>query len=73
MAKKVIKLVLRNCSELPITAKTFHIRKLHPDTDHIEFGNILCKDKDGNTLRTISLARYDEAFMAKRSIKIFDV
>ena len=33
-------------------------RKLHPDTVNVEFGNIVCKDKHGQIVQTISLARY---------------
>lgn len=34
------------------------VRKLHPDTVHVKFGNIVCKDKHGQIVQTISLARY---------------
>ena len=38
-----------------------HVRKLDPATQTIEWGSIVCKDKNGNVVQTISLQRYAEA------------
>lgn len=55
---KTIKLHTRNDSTKAVT------RKLNPATRTIEFGSIVCKDKDGNIVQTISLTRYAEALCA---------
>ena len=60
---KTIKLLDRSSLKL-IT------RKLHPDTEIIEFGNIVCKDKHGVVVRTISLQRYVEGLIAEHQIAI---
>lgn len=62
---KTIKLLDRSTLK-PVT------RKLNPDTEIIEFGNIVCKDKHGVVIQTISLQRYVEGFIAEHQIEIFN-
>ncbi len=46
------------------------VRKIDSATHHIEFGNIVCKDKYGNVVQTINLTRYAEGLFAKHQLKI---
>ena len=45
----------------PKNGKTPHARKLDPATASIEIGNIICRNKKGEVVQTISLVRYLEA------------